>query len=208
MTTHCACDGPLSPAALRPEHSGEDVTSERGAEIGDEIPGLFASDQRVEQRSSELAQLIIAGIAWNVCAPTIDRDVPVGDELAGLCARGCKAQSRQHVVKPKFKQADEFIAKRSRPTRRPGERPTKLLLPQAEVALCALLGSELFPIFRPRPATASMLAGWIGAARQRTLTRSPTLALELKIDTLTPLYLRHRSTRMTHDRKVLPVTGR
>src|SRR6266550_2571711 len=86
------------------------------------------------------------GVRGDVDEPAVDGDVPVGDELAGVTARGGKPDPVDHVVQPRLQETEQVETGHAGHLGGPIEVEPELALEQEVDAARALLGSQLDPV--------------------------------------------------------------
>src|SRR5579883_1429084 len=130
----------------------------------------------------------------------IDRDVPVGDELARLRSRVGEAETEDYVVQPHLEDAQEILTGRSRAPLSLLEVPTELAFEDAVDEARLLLLPELEAVFGHLAAALGVLARWIrlAAGINRTLGGETALSLEEELDPLAPADLANRTGIACH----------
>src|SRR5205814_10208783 len=125
-------------------------------------------------------------VARDVDPAPVDVEVPVTDELAGLCARGCEAEPVDDVVEPRLEHPQQLLAGDARTARRLLVVGAELLLEQAVVAARLLLLAQLQQVLALLDPAAAVLARRIRAPLDRALLGQAALALQEELHPLAP----------------------
>src|SRR5215203_1669084 len=120
--------------------------------------------------------------ARDVDPAAVHLEVPVADQLSGLCAGGREPEPVDNVVEPGLEHPQKLLAGDPRTARRLLVIAAELLLKNPVVAAGLLLLAELEQILGLLDAAAAMLARRIASALHRALLGQAPLALQEELE--------------------------